>query len=121
MISPNPSLYNRELSVPPQVSLSGKHLIPAMEVLSSADAAGGRVLCSERQNCLSGLGKVWEPVPVGWNRREVAFENVIQTENVLPVEARMVTPEIKTGLGLTSSDPDGYCLRIMSPSRFRLL
>lgn len=85
VISPNPSLYNRELSVTPQVGGPGKHFIPAVKVLGSMYAAGSRPLRPECQDCLPGLGKVWKPVPVGRNLRKVAVKRVIQMENIFAV------------------------------------
>lgn len=48
-----------------------------MKVLGSVYTAGSRVLRTEGQDCLSGLRKVWKPVPIARNRRKVAFKSVI--------------------------------------------
>lgn len=76
-ISPNPSLNNRELGVRPQADVPRKWLAPAMKVLRSVYAAVSRILRTQRQDGLPGLGKVRKPTPVARDHREVTRESVI--------------------------------------------
>ena len=48
-----------------------------MEVLRSLDVSMSRILRSQRQDGLPGLGKVWKPIPVGGNHRKVTRESLI--------------------------------------------
>jgi len=77
VISPNPSLHNQELGVRPQVDVSRRRLAPAMKVLRCVYAAVSRILRSQRQDGLPGLGKVWKPTLVARDHREVAREGVV--------------------------------------------
>ena len=69
VISPSPSLIAGDWVL--YHRLMRKRLAPAMEVLRCLYISVSRALCSQRQNGLPGLGKVWEPTPVVGNHRKV--------------------------------------------------
>lgn len=48
-----------------------------MKVLRCVYAAVSRVLRSERQNGLPGLGKIWKPAPVIRDHRKVTRKSVV--------------------------------------------
>lgn len=42
------------------------------------------ILRTQRQNGLPGLSKVWKPIPLAWNHREVTRKGVIKVKDVFP-------------------------------------